>query len=87
MIDLQLTQPVAPRRRARGRGRIGHQYRPRNPFRAQSHFEKCRVEMNAVYDEIRHQTIFGKLVPDVIRMPPQNRMRAVAEMRRERGAR
>ena len=43
--------------------------------------------MNAVDDEIRHQPVFRKLVPNVVRMPRQHRMRAVPEMRRERRAR
>ena len=43
--------------------------------------------MNAVDDEIGHQPVFRKLVPNVVRMPRQHRMRAVPEMRRERRAR
>ena len=43
--------------------------------------------MDAVHNEIGHQPVFRQLVPNVVGMPPQNRMRAVSEMRRERRAR
>ena len=42
--------------------------------------------MNSIRDEAGHQPVFGKLLPDVVGMPPRGGVASVAQVRGECGA-
>ena len=67
-------------------GRVGHQDASFEAFRAQRHSKEGCTKVDVIDNEIRHQPVFGQLLPDVIGMAAQQLVRPVAEVSGEGGA-
>jgi hypothetical protein len=80
-------QLVLARRLSRGRRRVGDEDHPRGRLRAHHRLHGARRQVMAVHDQRGRQRVRRELLPDHVRVPRDELRDAVAEMRRERGAR
>ena len=86
-LHLHLAQLVMSRSAAGRHHRVGDQERTLQSFGAQRDLQERPGQMDSIDDEAGRQTILGELLPNVIRMAGQHRVRAIAEVRGERRAR
>ena len=79
-LDIDFAQPIASGSAAGRHDGVGDQQRPLQTFGAQRDIQERRRQMESIDDKAGRQAIVGQLLPEIIGMPGQYGIGAIAEM-------